>query len=115
MDQKLFHKVAKALSDPQRFALLERIARSQACPTCECPCATLVDEFPITQATISHHLKELSNAELITMRRSGKCGYFSVRADTLDAYRDELASRLILAKAPRPARPSRAKSVAAKK
>ena len=47
-------RIAKAIADPQRFAILACIARQP-----EIPCKTLVAEFSITQATISHHLKEL--------------------------------------------------------
>jgi len=89
MDAVLFAKIAKVLSDPQRFAILERIAREP-----ECACLKIVEEFPITQATISHHLKELAGAELVDVRREGKCAYFTVKRDTIEAYQVELARRL---------------------
>jgi ArsR family transcriptional regulator len=89
MDSKLFQRVARALADPTRFALLERISREG-----EVACMTLVEEFPITQATISHHLKELTGAELVASRKEGKCCHFTLRRDTLDAYRAQLAARL---------------------
>lgn len=89
MDDTRFNLIAKALADPQRFAILQRIARQD-----DCPCMALVDECSITQATISHHLKELAGAELITARREGKCGYFTLRAETLAAYQAELSRRL---------------------
>ncbi|MBY0308303.1 MAG: metalloregulator ArsR/SmtB family transcription factor [Phycisphaerales bacterium] len=90
MDDARFNLIAKALADPQRFAILQRIARQD-----DCPCMALVDECSITQATISHHLKELSNADLISVRREGKCGYFTLKADTLAAYQAEIARRLL--------------------
>ncbi|MFT3686952.1 MAG: metalloregulator ArsR/SmtB family transcription factor [Phycisphaerales bacterium] len=89
MDDARFNLIAKALADPQRFAILQRIARQD-----DCPCMALVDECSITQATISHHLKELGNADLISVRREGKCGYFTIRAETLAAYQTELTRRL---------------------
>jgi ArsR family transcriptional regulator len=89
MDSALFSKVAKVLADPQRFAILQRISKDA-----ECPCIKIVEEFPITQATISHHLKELAGAELVEVRREGKCAHFSLRRETLDAYQAELAARL---------------------
>jgi len=55
---------------------------------------TLVESFPITQATISHHLKELGAAELIDVRREGKCAYFTARRETIVAYQLEMARRL---------------------
>ncbi len=71
MTYEQFHQVAKALADPQRFAILERIARERG----ELACKALVQEFPISQATISHHLKELSEAGLIDCRRKAQCAF----------------------------------------
>ena len=90
MDEARFNLIAKALADPQRFAILQRIARQD-----DCPCMALVDECSITQATISHHLKELAGADLIVARREGKCGYFTMRPETLAAYQAELSKRLL--------------------
>jgi ArsR family transcriptional regulator len=90
MPPKQFHRVAKALADPQRFAILERIAQE----TGELPCKTLVQELSVSQATISHHLKELSDAGLIECRREAQCAYLSVRRPTIDAYRKELRRRM---------------------
>lgn len=85
MTDELFIKVSKALSDPQRFALLRRIGQEP-----EVACMTLVAEFPITQATISHHMKELTEANLVTSRKSGKCCYFTFNTGTMGEYRDQL-------------------------
>ena len=53
-------RIAKALSHPARIAILEILFRRQACV-----CGTLVDELPLSQATVSQHLKELKDAGLI--------------------------------------------------
>jgi DNA-binding transcriptional ArsR family regulator len=52
--------IAKALSDPRRFQILKHIA-AQSCAAC----SDLRAAFPITAATLSHHLKELESAGLI--------------------------------------------------
>ena len=83
-------RIAKAIADPQRFAILACIARQE-----EIPCKTLVAEFPITQATISHHLKELVAAELIHSRREGQLAILSCRRDICDAYTQILSRRLV--------------------
>lgn len=83
-------RIAKAIADPQRFAILAYIARQP-----EIPCKTLVAEFPITQATISHHLKELVAAELIVSRREGQLAILSCRRDICDAYAQMLLQRLV--------------------
>lgn len=86
-----FHRIAKALADPQRFALLEVVAQAKGE---EVPCKRLVERFPVSQATISHHLKELATAGLIEIRREGQCAYISPRPATLATYYAELRRRL---------------------
>lgn len=83
-------RITRALSDPQRFAILERIAAER-----EVACKQLVAEFPITQATISHHLKELVTAELIESRRVGQCAMLSRREIILADYVTQLHQRLL--------------------
>ncbi len=83
-------RIAKAIADPQRFAILACIARTD-----EIPCKQLVSEFPITQATISHHLKELVAAELIHLRREGQLAILSCRRDICDAYAQVLTQLLV--------------------
>jgi ArsR family transcriptional regulator, arsenate/arsenite/antimonite-responsive transcriptional repressor len=96
MTQKQFHQVARALADPQRFAILERIAGERG----ELACKALVQEFAISQATISHHLKELLEAGLIDCRREAQCAFLSLRRPAMEAYREELGRRMALG--PRP-------------
>jgi len=83
-------RIARALADPHRFSILERIAREP-----EVACKTLVAEFPITQATISHHLKELVAAELIESRRVGQCAMLSRRDGVLNNFINQLEARLL--------------------
>ena len=53
-------KYAKALAHPARVAILKILARRQACI-----CGDIVEELPLSQSTISQHLKELKEAGLI--------------------------------------------------
>jgi DNA-binding transcriptional ArsR family regulator len=53
-------KIAKALSHPARVAILNILIKRQACI-----CGDIVDELPLSQSTISQHLKELKEAGLI--------------------------------------------------
>lgn len=54
-------KVAKALAHPARVAILNLLAKRQTCV-----CGDIVDELPLSQSTVSQHLKELKEAGLIT-------------------------------------------------
>src|SRR5688572_14213753 len=53
-------KYAKALGHPARVAILNLLIKKQACI-----CGDIVDELPLSQSTISQHLKELKEAGLI--------------------------------------------------
>jgi ArsR family transcriptional regulator len=53
-------KYAKALSHPARIAILNLLLKKQACV-----CGDIVDELPLSQSTVSQHLKELKEAGLI--------------------------------------------------
>jgi NAD(P)-dependent dehydrogenase (short-subunit alcohol dehydrogenase family) len=73
MDNSQLQQISKALSDPRRFQLLKRIAASP-----EIGCSDIRCEFPISAATLSHHIKELSQAGLITVRKSAKFAYLAL-------------------------------------
>lgn len=53
-------KYAKALAHPARVAILQLLAGRQACM-----CGDIVEELPLSQSTVSQHLKELKEAGLI--------------------------------------------------
>jgi len=67
--------ILKALADPKRFELLERIARS----TCPVGCGEAREALAVSPATLSHHVKELQTAGLIDVRREGKFIFLSLR------------------------------------
>src|SRR5205085_2207726 len=87
-----FQKVAKALADPRRFEILETIAASGE----ELCCGSVVECFPVAQATVSHHLKELTHAGLIETRTEGQFKYLRARPEVIAEYMGELARRLYL-------------------
>lgn len=53
-------KYAKALAHPARIAILQLLIKKQSCI-----CGDIVDELPLSQSTVSQHLKELKEAGLI--------------------------------------------------
>jgi ArsR family transcriptional regulator, arsenate/arsenite/antimonite-responsive transcriptional repressor len=85
---KQFELVAKALADPRRMALLQAIASEE-----ECACQRLREEFPVSKATISFHIKELVRAGLVEARREGQFLHCEVRREMLEAYTAELLRR----------------------
>ncbi|MBC7695038.1 MAG: winged helix-turn-helix transcriptional regulator [Burkholderiales bacterium] len=53
-------KYAKALAHPARIAILQLLIKKQSCI-----CGDIVEELPLSQSTVSQHLKELKEAGLI--------------------------------------------------
>ena len=105
MSPEQFTRVSKALADPQRLAMLEKIA---AAAPGELPCKDLVRTCDVVAATVSHHLKELQNANLVAGRKEGQAMFLTARRDVLEEYHAELARRLSLSGGPRPGRKPRA-------
>ena len=73
-------RVFKALGDPVRLRLLSLIASHEGGEACVCD---LTDVFELTGPTISHHLKVLREAGLITGERRGTWVFYRVRPDAL--------------------------------
>ena len=89
MDASRFQRIAKALADPRRFEIFEEMAAA----TDEMSCGRIVDRFPVSQATVSHHIKELADAGLIEIRPEGQFRYCKARLDVLAEYIKELERR----------------------
>lgn len=53
-------EIAKALSHPARVAILKFLAEQKSCI-----CGDIVEQLPLSQSTVSQHLKELKTAGLI--------------------------------------------------
>lgn len=79
--------INKALSDPKRFEILQRLGTAKDAPTCTC----LRDWTGLSPATISHHIKELESAGLIEVERAGKFALLTLNRDVWDAYLRRLA------------------------
>ncbi len=81
------HAISRVLADPRRFEILRHIASKDAMA-----CSNLRAEFPITAATLSHHLKELESCGLVKATRMGKFVNVEFQKDVWDAYLSELRS-----------------------
>jgi ArsR family transcriptional regulator len=90
MDGAKFQRIAKALADPRRFEILEVIASAGE----ELCCGAVVECFPVAQATVSHHLKELTDAGLVETRSEGQFKYLRARPDVLAEYISDLQRRI---------------------
>jgi ArsR family transcriptional regulator len=80
--------ILKALADPRRFELLERIAKAD----CPLGCTQALATLPISAATLSHHIKELETAGLVHVRREGKFHFLTLRPGVLLAVASVLSA-----------------------
>jgi ArsR family transcriptional regulator, arsenate/arsenite/antimonite-responsive transcriptional repressor len=67
----------KALGDPARVKIVNLLATSNE-PVCVCE---LVPALDLSQPTVSHHLKKLTEAGLLTREQRGVWAYFSIDPD----------------------------------
>ena len=86
MKRSAVEKISKALADGTRLRIFEAISAND-----QMTCGQLVSVRGVTPATVSHHLKILSEAGLIACRREGQFVYSRSVPETIDAYMEALA------------------------
>ena len=79
----------KALADPARIQLLHLVAGAEAQEACVCD---LTESVGLSQGTVSHHLKILTDAGLLRRERRGTWAWYALN----DARVDELKTHLAL-------------------
>jgi ArsR family transcriptional regulator len=72
-------RVFKALADPHRVKIVNRLATSPE-PVCVCE---FTEPLGLSQPTVSHHLKKLMEAGLLDREQRGTWAYYSLRPDAL--------------------------------
>ena len=70
-------KMLKAISDPKRLRIVDMLSCGELCA------CVILESFQITQPTLSHDMKVLVEAGLITDRREGKNIYYTLNKDAL--------------------------------
>jgi ArsR family transcriptional regulator len=79
----------KALADPARLRLLSLVAAHENGEACVCD---LIEPLGLSQPTVSHHLKVLVDAGLLTRDKRGVWAYFALVPGALDALAAVLSS-----------------------
>jgi ArsR family transcriptional regulator len=73
-------QLARVLSDPVRVQIVQ-ILRARSHQVCQCE---LNPVFDISQPTLSHHVKKLSDAGIVEVERRGRWAYYSLNPEALE-------------------------------
>lgn len=86
MDDKYARHVRlfKALADTNRMMIVDMLSCGELC-ACE-----ILEKFSITQPTLSHHMKILSDCGLVSGRKEGKWTYYSLNKNVVKDFRSFL-------------------------
>lgn len=89
-DARILSERFAALGDPVRLRLVSLLANAKDGAICVCD---LTEPVNRSQGTVSHHLKVLSKAGLVTSEKRGRNMWYSIVPSALEALRTALASR----------------------
>jgi len=73
--------ICKALGDSNRLIIVKMLSDGEKC-ACK-----LLEAFEITQPTLSHHMKILTECGLVNIRKEGKWSHYSLNSETLSAFK----------------------------
>lgn len=81
MTNEKISEICKALGDPNRLKIIKLLFSGE-----QCACK-LLEEFQITQPTLSHHMKILSETGLVSVRKEGKWTHYSINCSMFKDYK----------------------------
>jgi ArsR family transcriptional regulator len=95
LDPAAAHELAslfRALADPTRIAIVNRLAGGEPCCVCD-----LTAAFDLSQPTISHHLRILRDAGLVDAERRGTWAYYRLRPEAIERLGDVFSTPALAA------------------
>ena len=81
-DYKQYAYLLKALSDETRIKIVDMLSKGELCA------CNILEEFKITQPTLSYHMKTLSDSGLVSARRDGVWMKYSINRDILESLKN---------------------------
>jgi len=78
--------MCKALGDPYRIKMLEYIRQNAGWTQC----TAITESFNLAQSTVSHHLKQLVDVDLLQSEKEGRCTKYRINDEAFADYVDYL-------------------------
>ena len=82
LNSKQVEKISKALGDPYRLKIMKIISKGEGCVQC----CDVSAEFNLAQSTMSHHLKQLIEADLLIADKEGRNLKIEINKEVCNAY-----------------------------
>jgi ArsR family transcriptional regulator len=86
MDRQLslkeIERISKALGDPYRLKIMEAVNKETSCMQC----VSIVEMLDLAQSTVSHHINQLVDADLLTAAKEGRNVKYQVNKEVFDSY-----------------------------
>jgi ArsR family transcriptional regulator len=79
---KEIEKISKALGDPYRLKIMDLINKEKDWMQCGC----IVNNFDLAQSTVSHHVNQLVDADLLIADKDGRNVKYHVNKEVFSAY-----------------------------
>jgi len=82
LDAKAVEKISKALGDPYRLKIIDSINKQKDWMQC----VAINDMLNLAQSTVSHHIKQLVDADLLISDKDGRCTKYKVNKQIFTDY-----------------------------
>lgn len=85
MNESEMALICKALGDENRLQIIKMLSGGELC-ACK-----ILDAFNITQPTLSHHMKILTECNLVVSRKEGKWTYYSINCEKFSEFKSAVS------------------------
>lgn len=83
MDYQNYVQILKAMADPNRLKIIDLLSCGSLC-ACD-----ILEHFNFSQPTLSHHMKVLQNAGIVSARKDGKWQHYTLNDDFITSFKKD--------------------------